>query len=74
MKSTVGLLARVDQFKPNTNSTTIPDGSNRLIIAGVFWEPSARTQLSVDYQGLTRENGLKVPESKTLFVHWQATF
>ena len=75
-RSSVGFVARWDQFKPNRDavSTAGATPANRLAILGLFWEPTARTSLALDYQSLAPRSGSTTPAAKTLFAHWQASF
>jgi hypothetical protein len=69
-QSPFGLIGRIDDFKPNDTR----DPHNRTLIAGVFWDLTKRATLALDYQGLARQSGSTTPETKTWYVHWQATF
>ncbi len=78
-KSNVGLIGRIDQFKPNTNATSTSgfntaSSYDRLIIAGVFWEPTPRTALTFDYQGRSPQSGSLNVDQTTWFLHWKAEF
>ena len=70
----LGALVRWDRFTPRTELS----GSNDFLVAGVTWEPTARTALTLDYQGLTRSD-YNIPsrapaEQKAWFLHWAASF
>lgn len=72
-RSSLGLVGRWDSFKPRTGI----DGAVQFLVAGLQWEPSARTAVSVDYQGLTPRafvGPAPVTETKTWFLHWSANF
>lgn len=85
-KSPWGVVARWDRFTPNTGPSdaayagTTP--SYDYTVLGVFWEPTARTSFSVDWQNQSPKSfpepfpaALKVtPTTSTLFVHMQASF
>ncbi|MDQ6827369.1 MAG: hypothetical protein M3081_00710 [Gemmatimonadota bacterium] len=77
-KSNFGLVGRIDQFTPNTNSTSTTTNTlssyDRLLIAGVFWEPTPRTALTLDYQGRSPQSGSLNVEQTTWFLHWKAEF
>ena len=70
----LGALVRWDRFTPRTSL----DGRNNLLIAGVTWEPTSRTALTLDYQGLTRgdyADPSRAPvEQKGFYLHWVAAF
>ncbi|HEX7019451.1 MAG TPA: hypothetical protein VF159_05555 [Gemmatimonadaceae bacterium] len=72
-KSTLGAVVRWDSYKPRVGV----DGAEEFLVAGLQWEPTARTALTVDYQALTpRAFAGKPPITKTntWFVHWAANF
>lgn len=73
-KSSIGLLGRIDQVKPNTKSASIPNAYDRFIVGGLFWEPTARTSLALDYQWRSPQSGSTTVEQQTWFLHWQASF
>lgn len=74
----LGLIARWDRFKPRREVT----GTERLIIAGLQWEPTTRTALALDYQTLSPEGyasgstpaDRRITTASTWFLHWSATF
>lgn len=68
--SPVGLVARWDQFRPDRDV----DGKMRFLLAGVFWEPTPKTALAVDYQRTEPQDGLGGAKSENWFVHWQVNF
>ena len=45
-----------------------------IIVAGIFWEPTPKTSIALDYQESKPQSGLAGTESKTWFLHWQAYF
>jgi hypothetical protein len=71
-KSTVpfSALLRWDKVKPNADS----DPTYSLMIAGLLWDLSKRTTMALDYQVQIPKDGLSVPESRTMFVHFVASF
>jgi hypothetical protein len=75
-KSSIGVVARVDHFRPYSNAPAAsnPDAADRFVLGGVFWEPTPRTTLALDYQAQTRTSGSRTPEQRTLYLHWNATF
>jgi hypothetical protein len=69
----LGVVARWDQFTPRSAMS----GSERLVVAGVQFEPTSRTALTLDYQSLTPNDfagRAPIAESKTWFLHWSASF
>jgi hypothetical protein len=66
----IGLLGRVDTFKPNTEN----EPKNQFTILSLFYDLSSKVTFSLDMQELSRKNGSVVPETKTLFFHVQALF
>ncbi|MDQ6888180.1 MAG: hypothetical protein M3068_12965 [Gemmatimonadota bacterium] len=89
-KSSVGIVVRYDHFTPNTSTgnslnSSAYQGSTpsyNLLIAGVFWEPTARTALALDLQRQSPTSfpnpGSGVitptPTQSTVFLHWTASF
>ena len=79
-KSPWGALFRYDTFVPKSNAVAGVGGSaprQQRIVAGVFWEPNARSTIALDYQGLTFSNYTPATEpavQSTLFLHWYVTF
>jgi len=75
-RSPWGLLGRYDSFKLNKSqpaSAANPD--NKFVILGAFYDLNARTTFALDYQELKANVGTtSVFPTKTLFVHWQASF
>jgi hypothetical protein len=68
--SSVGLVFRWDQFKPNVDAS----GRMRYFLGGVFWEPTPKTALALDYQTTEPLDGLGGAKSENWFVHWQVNF
>ncbi|MFL5631624.1 MAG: hypothetical protein ACJ77T_10245 [Gemmatimonadaceae bacterium] len=67
----LGLVARWDRFKPNTDTP----GHLDTIIAGLTWDLTRKAALSLDYQEQTPKQGLiGAPTSKTYFLHLVANF
>ncbi len=72
--SRLGMVGRVDRFEPTAGQA----GSVRQVIAGIQYEPTARTALALDFQeqapqdragavaGFTRSSGWS--------LHWSASF
>ena len=71
-KSTLplGALVRYDKVKPNGDT----DPNYSLVIAGLLWDLSKRTSLSLDYQVQIPKDGLSVAENKTMYMHFVANF
>jgi len=70
IKRSFGLIGRFDHWKPNKNS----DAWAQFIIAGIFWEPTRKTALALDYQETTPKNGLAGAKSSSVFVHFNLVF
>jgi hypothetical protein len=68
--SSVGAVARWDQFRPDRDSA----GKQRFLLAGVFWEPTPKTALALDYQRTEPQDGLGGTTSENWFLHWQVNF
>lgn len=66
----LGAVVRYDDFEPNTDVS----GATGTLIAGVFWEPTKKTAISLDYQDQKPKNGLSGAEQKLWYVHWQVLF
>ena len=70
MKQSFGLMGRFDHWKPNKDS----DAWAQFIIAGIFWEPTRKTALALDYQEATPKNGLIGAKSSSVFMHFNLVF
>ena len=70
IKRSFGLIGRFDHWKPNKDS----DAWAQFIIAGIFWEPTRKTGLALDYQETTPKNGLAGAKSSSVFVHFNLVF
>jgi hypothetical protein len=46
----------------------------RYFLGGVFWEPTPKTALALDYQTTEPLDGLGGAKSENWFVHWQVNF
>lgn len=66
----VGAVVRYDDFRPNTGAS----GATGTLIAGVFWEPTKKTAISLDFQDQKPKNGLSGTEQKFWYAHWQVLF
>ncbi len=69
-KQSFGALVRYDHWKPNKDV----DGYAQFIVAGVFWEPTRKSTLALDYQATTPKNGLSGSKAESFFLHWQLVF
>jgi len=69
-KQSFGVLARYDHWKPNKDV----DGYVQFLVAGIFWEPTRKATLALDYQGQTPKNGLSGNKAESLFLHWNLVF
>ena len=70
IKQSFGLIGRFDHWKPNKDS----DAWAQFIIAGIFWEPTRKTALALDYQETTPKNGLAGTKSSSVFLHFNLAF
>lgn len=68
--SPLGLVARWDRFKPNTNTAAF----SNVIIGGVLLDLNSRASVSLDYQEQTPHFGPVVATAKTYFLHLVANF
>jgi hypothetical protein len=68
--STVGAVFRIDRFKPDRSVS----GNTQYIIGGVFWEPTPKAAVAVDYQRSEPRDGLSGTITEQWFVHWQLVF
>jgi hypothetical protein len=69
-KQSFGALVRYDHWKPNKDV----DGYAQFLVAGVFWEPTRKVTLALDYQGQTPRNGLSGAKAESWFLHWNLVF
>ena len=70
VKSPFGALFRYDQFTPDVSK----DAKRDYIVAGLFFEPTSKTTLALDYQESHGADGDTSPHTKTYFLHFQAFF
>jgi hypothetical protein len=68
--SPVGIMFRWDRLEPNVDGP----GKQRYLLGGVFWEPTPKTALALDYQRTEPMDGLGGDTSENWYVHWQVTF
>jgi hypothetical protein len=77
-RSPLGVLARVDQFTPFSNSTAAgvqtTAARTQLLIAGAWWDLNSRASFSLDLQHLKPSGGSTATESRILFLHGQVSF
>jgi hypothetical protein len=66
----LGLVARWDRFKPNTET----DGYVNTVIGGLTFDLNKKTALSLDYQEVTPHSGATAAAAKTYFLHLVANF
>ncbi|MGI9091835.1 MAG: hypothetical protein ACR2GG_12165 [Gemmatimonadaceae bacterium] len=66
----LGIVARFDNVKPNTSS----DAHYNTEIAGLTWDLSKKTAISLDYQEQTPQGTTGIPATKVYYLHWVATF
>jgi hypothetical protein len=69
-KQSFGALVRYDRWKPSKDV----DGYAQFLVAGVFWEPTRKVTLALDYQGQTPKNGLAGAKTESWFLHWNLVF
>jgi hypothetical protein len=69
-KQSFGALVRYDHWKPNKDV----DGYAQFLVVGVFWEPTRKVTLALDYQGQTPKNGLSGAKAESWFLHWNLVF
>lgn len=68
--SPVGVIVRWDQFTLDRDAS----GKLRYFLGGVFWEPTPKTALAIDYQTTEPLDGLGGSKSETWYLHWQVAF
>jgi hypothetical protein len=68
--SSVGVVFRWDQLRPNVDAS----GKMRFLLGGIFWEPTSKTALALDYQRSEPIDGLGGDKSGNWYLHWQVTF
>jgi hypothetical protein len=69
-RQSFGLVGRFDHWKPNKDV----DGWVQFIVAGIFWEPTRKTTLALDYQKQEPKSGLASARSSSIFLHWNLVF
>ena len=64
-------MARFDHFKPNSDV----DATQDFLLGGIFWEPTRKSTLALDYQRLApKTGGVTGPRQESWFLHWQLMF
>ena len=66
----LGIVARWDRVKPNTSR----DADYKVVIAGLIWDLSKKTSISLDYQEQTPRNTAVVAPTRIYYLHWVANF
>jgi hypothetical protein len=66
----LGIVARWDHVKPNTST----DAHYNVVIAGLTWDLSKKSSISLDYQEQTPKNTTAVAPTRIYFLHWVANF
>jgi hypothetical protein len=69
-RQSFGVLGRYDHWKPNKGS----DAYAQFIVVGVFWEPTRKTALALDYQETSPKNGLSGAKASSMFLHFNLVF
>jgi hypothetical protein len=69
-KSSFGVVGRFDKWKPNKDVAAW----QQFIVAGIFWEPTRKSALALDYQMQEPKSGLSGTKSETWFLHWNLVF
>jgi hypothetical protein len=64
------LVFRVDHIEPDDTQ----DGSQRRYIAGTTWDLGRRASVTLDLQTLSFRNGLPGANTRTVFLHFIASF
>jgi hypothetical protein len=77
-KSPFAIVGRYDDFQSYSRNASLPVGilipDNKLVILGFIWDLNAHASLALDYQEMKAETNVTTFPTKTLFLHWQATF
>jgi hypothetical protein len=64
------LLLRYDKVRLNTTTSA----NNSFLTVGAFYDLTARTAISLDYQMQTPHDGSTTPGTKVVYMHWVANF
>ncbi len=69
-KQSFGVVGRYDHWKPNKDV----DGYVQFIVAGVFWEPTRKVTMALDYQEQSPKSGISGAKTSSVFLHWNLVF
>ncbi len=70
-KNSVGVIARYDHWRPNKTV----DETQQFFLGGIFWEPTRRSSLAIDYQYLKPiAAGITGATQENWLLHWQLIF
>ncbi|HEV7702919.1 MAG TPA: hypothetical protein VGO46_01455 [Gemmatimonadaceae bacterium] len=70
IKQSFGVIARYDHWKPNKDV----DGYVQFLVGGVFWEPTRKVTLALDYQEQSPKSGISGAKAQSIFLHWNLVF
>ena len=70
IKQSFGLVGRYDHWKPNKDV----DGYVQFLVAGVFWEPTRKVTVALDYQEQSPKSGISGAKAQSIFLHWNLVF
>jgi hypothetical protein len=70
IKQSFGLIGRYDHWKPNKDV----DGYVQFLVAGIFWEPTRKVTLALDYQEQSPKSGISGAKAQSIFLHWNLVF
>ncbi|MDQ2931293.1 MAG: hypothetical protein M3Y05_10815 [Gemmatimonadota bacterium] len=69
-KQSFGVVGRYDHWKPNKDAY----GYVQFIVAGVFWEPTRKVTMALDYQEQSPKSGISGAKTSSVFLHWNLAF
>ena len=70
IKQSFGLIGRYDHWKPNKDVA----GYVQFLVAGIFWEPTRKVTLALDYQEQSPKSGISGAKAQSIFLHWNLVF
>lgn len=74
-RSPFSVVARHDRFKLDESApASATNPATRFTIVGASWDLTPSVTLTLDYQGLGRQNGSTIAPTDTWFLHWVANF
>lgn len=77
-KSPFAIVSRYDRFDSFSKNPGLPAGAfipdNTFVVLGFLWDLNTRASFALDYQELKAKTTVTTFPTKTLFLHWQATF